>query len=340
MKALFKVIILIGFVSCSSQTKMKTYEWLPTANAPKFYPSEIYEGNLFFEDGKYIYIPGGRAMTNGWGKDGPSHIVGSKLKPLPVRLEIKWFSYIEKKFYGGTFKLPREKIKEVFETGFTNRLGKRETYTKINVGLAPGGGITLWLTGGGWSKEIANFKASQIEVAIEDFKPDSGMNSQNEFDEYINLVLEELPEDAKIGLNKEPIVYNLWEIYRKKSNWNFNFIFNNGGELIDLYSEFINGERFFADGKNEIVTSTTEKALPKILRFEWKDKNGHENGAEIVFDQEEIQNAFNSIQQENDTEGITLQLEIDRFNSKATLSLTRGSANIILKRIKVKLYSI
>ena len=148
--------------SCTGQQNtMKKFEWRPTANAPKYYPSEIISGNFYMDDDSSIYIPKGHTLMTGWGKTGAAHAVGEDFKGVPYKFDIKWVSYLEEKFYGGTFELPKEKITQLFEEGFINSLNKEDTYSKIVLGLAPGGFISVWLRGGS-AKEIITYQASEI----------------------------------------------------------------------------------------------------------------------------------------------------------------------------------
>src|SRR5690625_6073884 len=74
-----------------------------------------------------------------------SHIVGPDLKPLPDRLDIKFFSYTENQFYHGKFELPYDDIRRLFKEW--DRLNDRPAYNRIMTGVAPGGAVAVWLTG-------------------------------------------------------------------------------------------------------------------------------------------------------------------------------------------------
>src|SRR5690625_5873636 len=74
-----------------------------------------------------------------------SHIVGPDLKPLPDKLHIKYFSYLEDQFYEGNFDLPYEKILFLFREGSKDK--DNTEYNRIMVGVAPGGSVAVWLQG-------------------------------------------------------------------------------------------------------------------------------------------------------------------------------------------------
>jgi len=94
---------------------MKKYEWLPTSNAPELYPTYIHDGHFYLEDGGSVYIPTAFVNCNGWGNDGSTHTQGEDLKALPVKLDITWASYIENKFYTGSWEMPLDTLKKLFE---------------------------------------------------------------------------------------------------------------------------------------------------------------------------------------------------------------------------------
>ena len=98
----------------------KKFEWKPTECAPIHYASEIYQGSFITDDGKYITIPYGSTINQGWGHSGSSWAVGEDLKPVPSQLKIIWISYTENQFYFLDTKLPKEKMTALFEKGFIN----------------------------------------------------------------------------------------------------------------------------------------------------------------------------------------------------------------------------
>src|SRR5690625_7350708 len=96
-----------------------------------------------------------------------SHIVGPDLKPLPDRLDIKFFSYTENQFYHGKFELPYDDIRRLFKEW--DRLNDRPAYNRIMTGVAPGGAVAVWLTGQVKTTEVFFGKAEPVEGEIEIF---------------------------------------------------------------------------------------------------------------------------------------------------------------------------
>ena len=135
---------------CSSGTveEMSKFEWLASESAPKNIPMQVVSGSLVFPDGESLYIPPNKLIYQGWGEPVSTHIVGEDLKPIPEKLEITFFSYIENQFYVGDFPLEADLIRDLFAKGyFSHSLNEEVTYQRITVGVAPGGAVAVWLVG-------------------------------------------------------------------------------------------------------------------------------------------------------------------------------------------------
>jgi len=348
-KTISLVILLtlncIGLMSCQNKSdnnkinttkEMEKYKWIPSASAPKFNPMEIHKGRLIYEDGESIYIPSGHTLHQGWGKSGPTHIVGEDFKPVPTKLEITWISYLEKKFYTGIFDLPKDKISNLFQEGFINRLGKKDTYSEINIGLAPGGIIVVWLIGGGRTIEIARFQASKTEVSIKEFAPGAIITMK----EFIDSVLEEdFNEEVKAKMNPDSISFGKWDNYRKTYAWRPIIKFEKTGELKEIRVTFYNGESLYTIGSNKMLGQFLEYSVPDHIRMEWIDKNSNEFGAKIYFDEDEIHSAFKKIFEEIEQKKSTeLVVEIDKYNSNLMITLQNELEAIDLKKARIKIY--
>lgn len=139
---------------------MDKFEWQATESGPRNYPMEIVKGDLFYHDGSgSLYVPNRATLDHGWGTMRSSHIVGPDYKPLSNRLEITFFSYTENQFYVGKFDLPYKKILAMFKEGYDAPSRGRITYRQIIVGVAPGGTVSVWLSGISKTTEVFSGKA-------------------------------------------------------------------------------------------------------------------------------------------------------------------------------------
>ncbi|WP_108868969.1 DUF2931 family protein [Aquimarina aquimarini] len=349
LRAVFLVLVItlttISVVSCQDNNPkkekitnaigMKKYEWRPSACAPKFSPVQIHKGSFIYENEESIYIPSGHTLDQGWGKLGATHIVGDDSKPIPVKLEITWLSYLEKKFYKGSFDLPSKKIETLFAEGYMDRLGQKKTYSRINVGLAPGGIVVVWLMGNGWSTEVDRFVASETEVTIQEFAPSAMMT----IEEFIDDTLEEdFDEETKSKMNPEQIPYGIWDTYRKKYNWKPVVMYQEPDDLKEILIDFVNGESLNTIGDNPVLGQNKEWPIADYFRLKWKDKNNNDYGAKIFFDYRETQEAFEKVYQNPKAKEVELILKIDKYNSDIELSVKSDSEVIMLEKARVKIY--
>jgi len=336
------VLIFVVLTSCNtsrsndnSQNKtMKTFEWRPTANAPKYYPAEIISGNFYMVDSSSIYIPAGHSLMSGWGHTGATHVVGDDFKAIPHEFDIKWVSYLEEKFYGGTFKLPKDKILSLFEKGFIDLLGKQETYTDIVLGLAPGGVIVLWLYGDK-KVEIGRFKASEIEVTKEEFIPNASLTVEQFVketkEEYIN-------EEIKGAIDPNNIPFGLWDSYRTTYNWKPEFRLKTKSVVSKVYIDYINGEHIYTLANNEELKNYTKKALPVKTTMYWEDEHKNVFGSKLYFNEDEINKAFKTINDKSKTKEIKLVFEVDKYNGNIKITLEDETTSVTLEKTKAKIF--
>lgn len=314
---------------------MDMYEWLPTECAPKKYPMQILKGDLFFENGGSIYIPDGKMIHNGWGNQGSTHLVGDILKPIPNHIVITWFSFTEDKFYSGSFDLPKEKMAQLFKEGFISPLThERVTYDNILIGMAPEGGIGVWLMGEQVTKEICFLQANEVEINWTTFVN----NLDFPRSKYVTAKLQQVltPEDLSI-LKKERIAADLWKTkYRTQYSWEPLFI--SSGTLIGISADYYNGEREFLDYTLTKKNKIQSRAVPKSLLLNWMDALQNEYSIEIVFGEQEIFMAFSELSNGNQHEELNLQIEVSDIDRSSKIFIKNKKYITELKQSKVKVY--
>ncbi len=325
--SIYYLIALIILSSCKTTTMEEKFEWLPSESAPKLYPMEIYNGHLFFEDGNSVYIPCSALAHSGWGNDGSTHVTGDDFKPVPIRLEVTWASFVENKFYTGSWALPKEKMTKLFKEGVVAyRTKKKKTYNQIIVGLAPGGVAVVWMYGEGNQVEIGRFQAKETQVAMKDFVPNNPTISQKE---YMDLSTE-LPEAIKNIEQKGGIEFGLWDTYRKKYNWKTNIdIPNYTFEKIAI--EMFNGERETLFDEALLKNEFKERAIPDYMSFIITNPKGIHYVFEFKnIDEKEI---FNLFQQADASKPIEIVLRMNEDLSNRKLIFKQGDKEIPIKKI-------
>jgi len=315
--------------------KDKSYDWSPTESAPENYPIAVHSGTFFLNNSHVASIPdGGRTVQNGWGKQGSMWVVGDDVKPIPDRLNLTWLSYTENTFYTGDFDLPREKIVNLFEEGFLNRMNQHTTYTGIVCGMAPGGVVSIWLIGAGKTTEVAHFQAKETEVAMKDFAP-GAVISRND---YVNNRLEGLDDTKKQYLQREGITFGKWTAYRKRYAWKPVLIKDQEQNFHEVFIDYVNGEHLFTTGKNAILKDYHPLALPKYAKLYWKDKDNNLYGSKLWFDEAEITQAFSSLNGTATSKNLDLIVTVDKYNGGMTIVLKNDSDSIPIEKTKVKIF--
>jgi len=331
-------------------SKNDKYDFMASSCAPMAYPARVVNGDFYLADGTSLYIPaGGRLLKYGWHADGATHVTGPELKALPTELKITWFSFVEKKFYTGQFKLDYDLIVKYFRKGFYDHRKDYHTYRKINAGLAPGGVVVVWLDGIGSRVEIGRYKAKETEITMKELSP----NAVISLEEYTNQIVDKyVIDEVKNEISAGKIPFGLWDTYRKKYPWQPKVIFENGGKVTLMYIKYFNGE---TSTNTEDIESIgyTDKALPKYISFGWEDKNGNKFAADIKFAQKykktddykkfkeiekEIFDVFKVINASSTDKQIDLLFKIDRYNSTLKLFLKNDKEEIEIKKAAIKIY--
>jgi len=314
------LLLLTGYSNAMSDNVTK-FEWDATESGPEHYPMEIIKGDFIFkgEAERGLYIPSGGTLVDGWADPVSSHVTGDKYKPLPDRLKITFFSYAEKQFYQGEFKLPYEKILALFKEGVANN-PEHPTASRIMVGIAPGGAVAVWVIGSGDRIEVFFGQAEKI-----DLDPSAAFalpfKSKAQADEYIEEGLVEVLEPEEFEhLKKNGIPFGLWARYRHYYEWEP--VLHGRVSLNDVGFEYLNGERNEKQGM-------LERPVPKILRF--TTVVGNKGLIFIIkFDEFEIMDAFEKLGANNQKVYLEFEPRLPRdetrvriYNDKESITLKK-----------------
>lgn len=325
------------------------YKWLPTECADYNYPMRIIEAKLIFKDKDYASIPNAKDVNNGWGEVGSTYLVGEHLKPIPEKLMILWFSFAEDKFYSGVFDLPYEKMKALFEEGYIHPSdGKKVTYDRIMVGIAPEGEISVWLSGA-IVTEVANFQAQPAKVDWVKMSDNPDVSRRD----YVRIMLDSVLEGMPASLDKRGVPHSiwrtpqeiaklgvphgLWEMYRERYFWEPSIAGLSRPSRIWIKSW--NGEKHYFDFP---VSEFKRKAsvVPSRIKIDWRDPKGRRFGADITFEEQEVFKAFKKFNKHNPNEILKLQIEIGDISPTVGVSLRNSEFVLPLKLIKVDVYSL
>lgn len=307
-----------------------TFDWLATESAPNHYPMEIIQGDLFYHaQGGSRYIPSGGTLYAGWGSSISTHIGGDDLYPLPDRLSITFFSYTEKQFYQGEFDLPYEKILALFREGIMADK-KSPYYRKVMVGIAPGGAVSVWLTGNR-TKEVFG-QAQKVDLK---YSRVLGLrfDNQKEEDDFIYKQLTNVlkPEELE-SLKKDGVPFGLWARYRTLYTWNL----KSGGavpfkhEIIGM--KYLNGESGRTDYPFTQGLVKTPRPLPRFISVTPQFTSRNTNYF-LHFDEFELMKAFEKLGAKG--EEVTIECDARMPREDARLRVYNDKESIELKKTRV-----
>lgn len=315
------------------------FDWKASESAPEHYPMQIISGDLRYHgdaNGAGLYVPEGVTLYNGWGLMRSSHVTGEALKPLPDKLDITFFSYLEDQFYRGSFDLPYDTILRLFRE--EEAKPKRKTMDGselpndyvIIVGVAPGGTVAVWMQSQG-TKELFFGQAQKVEM---DFTKAIGFPAAKR-DEYLKKIIEfSVPSEILATIRKNGIPFQKWTNYRTCYNWMPTFA--GGGNVPQKIGiSFYNGEGASFKFPLEKSFTAATHPVPDKVKFSYTlDGQGKEHYYIIRFDESEIADAFSRLTPKQ----LPLQLE---FNPKYPIEETQirlhnGKEAIPLKKFTVK----
>ena len=312
------------------------FDWLASEGAPELYPMEIIVGHFYNPAGGSLYIPNKATLHHGWGKGWSNHIVGADLKPLPNRLSVYFFSYMENKFYSGEFDLPYEKILSLFKTGYYSpRKKEKVTYHKIVAGVAPGGHVSVWLVGIHKTTEVFSGQAKEEPGNWASINRNPDISRE----EYIRLVIEETLSTEEIqSIKKNGIPIGLWERYRTRYHWQpllTGMALRDG--LIDEI-EYYNGEKDYLYYPLDKKTAAQTRAVPSHLYLVWERGERPDRVIKIKFNEAEIFAAFKKLGANNAALKLELKMEKTDTANRLTIWLHNEKDNVQLKKYTIKTF--
>ncbi len=322
--SIYLLIFISSLISC--QNKMEKYQWLPTESSPLLYPMNIYQGYLFLEDGNRVYIPCSGVSHTGWGYSGSLHTQGDDLKAVPVKLEVTWASFLENKFYKGSWDLPVDKIKLLFKEGTVDwRTNEKESYSSVVVGLAPGGVAVVWLYGNNQQVEIGRYQARETQVSMEDYVPGNPTISQKEYFDMSSSV----PE-AYENMKNKGIPFGIWDMYRKKYSWKPEINIPNY-KLDHVIIEMFNGEMETLFGAVLADNQFKLRAVPRYFSFLFSNAKGDKWVFEVKYaDEEEMFELFKNV---DHTKPIEIILKMNGDLGGRQMILKQENKEVFIKKI-------
>lgn len=270
---------------------LKTYEWWPTESAPRGYPVFLIQGRLTLADGAILSIPDQREVANGWGRLGSSHDVGEARKPLPVALDLAWYSLTEDRFFKGRFDLPVDRLSALFDRGVPSVDGKaRWSYDRLIFGMAPGGDVSVWASAMSVVREVATFRAPIVDLPWSAVLKDPLYPKAK----YLKETLEALvPPELLPAVRARPVPAGRWALFSQRFAWTPQMRGECRGQQI--WVRGLNGEVEWIDAsgtRKDLDPPPLTRAAPGEIDLFWLTPDGRRRKAVIVFDEDEIRTAL------------------------------------------------
>jgi hypothetical protein len=311
---------------------MKKYEWSASNSAPKGCPMGITSGDFLFPNGGSLYIPP-KVLHAGWGTQVSVHAVGPDTKSLPDRMQVTFYSYLEDKIYQGSFRLPYDRIVDLFADGYPSHSEKSgwATFDSIVAGVAPGGTVAVWVSG--IERQVEVFFGQAHEVKL-NWHSTLGLPldvSRRETRE--SELAEELPRDPLIAQMMVSIPFDRWAAYRTRYQWRLKF--ENMGAPDDVWRIlYLNGEREW-DMPVEEAARRARLPIPRYMQF-GATVDGELLSHQITFDEDEIMAAFSRLS----AGGLSLELvfayKVQDGTSRLVVLVRSSQETVALTRTRLE----
>jgi hypothetical protein len=331
-----------GAAAMTKDAKQVTnFKWYAVATAPRGYPMEVISGTFFCKGmNAGVQIPSGGTLTTGWGKSASAYVGADEVPPLPDRVEVKFYSYVEKQVYEAEFALPYDVILAKFQQQLREAPDKRN-YSSFLLGIAPGGAMSVWLEG---TRTIEVFfgQAKKVEM-VPSAAFDLPFKSKEQSDDYVSSALAEsvTPEQlAYIKKNGAPI--GIWARYRNLYKWAP--VYKEGKNATDseMRAQYLNGERYPLPTHFNEELANTPKPLPLQLKFSAQATKDDNPFYVIDFEPVELMEAFEKLGAhgekvyiEFDAQIPVTNMKIRIYNDKEPKDAKTPKEFIELKKFKV-----
>lgn len=310
---------------------MNQYKIFISGSAPLTYPTDTFFGLLWYDKDEALEIPKKYPYQGEWGKPLSTHLLDREEYPIPGILDIVWLSVVERKFYSLVEKLPIGRFEELFCQ--KNDKSGEPLYEHIVVGMAPYGGVAVWIYGFLKSTFALWEHAEETQVDMKDFMPlNPNVTLEENCDFYINndpAVKENL---EKNGLPPK----NLFDKYMQQFTYRYLVKFGKWNECEKIWKEFEEEdnvpeldrlEEALYDGTHDKLNDGGlykyhEAGKPKKLALKWHI-NKREYAAYLWFRDEEIKAVFDRFYGPHPETKTDFIINIDAEKNKYQLSMNR-----------------
>ena len=307
------------------------YHISSSGSAPTLYPADTFFGLLYYTRDEALEIPKRHPYSGEWGQVLSTHLMENENFPMPRVLDMIWLSIVERKFYSIQCRLPFENMEILWQQMDEDSGETRFNY--IVVGMAPYGGLAVWIHGEKKSVLVAWLQAEEVEVDMKDFMP---MNPIVTLDENCNFYINNDPR-VKKNLEENGLPpRHLYDDYMHQYSYRYLPLFEHWDNNEDKWhkyeeEEFVPELDYFEDA---LYDGTHDKlhdgglvnyhqaGKPKKLTLQWHIKN-LEYTAYFWFEDEEICSVFDRFYGAHPETKADFMIRIDSEENKYELALYR-----------------
>jgi|GEM_PF-3762417 len=304
VKYSFTLILLAILLAGCEDQRMKKYPWIATATTPKAFPAFLVDATLTLEDGKPLRLFLSQTQIRGkWGRSPYLDYVGEHEKYPPTALNVTWFSYAEDQLYRAHCPFELDKIKTLFASSYSEPWrGKDYTFSKVTVGVAPGGHVSVWLQGAA-SVLIGVCKGQKIDLPYQQWSDIPSINRQ----EFIALAAQEYDESDGVPPFGNPIDTSLWDRYNHWFQWQPTLVHAPEGSFFRMWT--YGAEHYLFKVAKSPWQHRNAHQVPSTFII-YMERDGYQYSAKITFDEEEVFNAFAKFDKLVESEPFQLQIEV------------------------------
>lgn len=312
------------------------YKLLVNGTAPELYPVETLFGLLYYSEKDALEITKQYPFQGGWEPIPKNiHFLEYTEYPMPVKIDIAWISIIEQKAYSVEALLPTSKMQVCWKAFAKD---ERSDFGYITVGMAPNGGMAVWIYSNAKSFLISWMKAEPFNVNEEHFKLlNNGSTPQQVCFDYIN-------SDPAVRGNLEKNGFpprDLFDNYMKQFTYRYLVLFGQwdeekrewlpeqAREAEEIQPKFDYIEEALFDGTHDKLhdgglMNYHEAGKPKKLAVQWHIKK-LEYSAYFWFEDEEICTVYDRFYGTHPETKTDFIIRIDPEKKKYELALHRNA---------------
>jgi hypothetical protein len=306
---------------------------LISGNAPTKYPTDVFFAVLWQNDEDALEIPPLHPCSGEWGCPLSIQLSEQDVAILPQTIDMVWLSIVERKFYSLVKKLPVERLEELF--GQADEDTGEPLFKHIVVGMAPYGGVALWIHRFKKSTLVAWMHGEETQVEMNDFMP---LNPDVTLDENCDFYIN---NDSRV---KENLQQNglpprdLFDNYMKQFTYRYLPLFEHWDEDEEKWQPFTDEEQeakpeldyieeALYDGTHDKLhdgglLNYHEAGKPKKLAVKWHIKKS-EYMAYFWFEDEAVRAIFDKFYGIHPETKTDLIIHVDSIKKKYQLSLFR-----------------